>query len=186
MSIARTIGELYHMIFKTLQLTARARQHDADAFTQLIDIYKKDLYTTAVAILHGDNDAADAIQDAILTSWEKIPTLQQDRYFKTWLIRILINKCYDILDQRMDCSDIELCPEEEAPDDYNLELKEALSVLDERYRLPVVMFYWQGYSAKEIAGILGIPIETVRTRIKRGRARLADWYDDERKENDDE
>jgi RNA polymerase sigma-70 factor (ECF subfamily) len=58
-----------------------------------------------------------------------------------------------------------------------LELKEALGKLEEKYRVIIVMFYWQGYSIDEIARVLDIPANTVKTRLKRGRERLARYYE---------
>ena len=127
------------------QLVRRAKKRDPDAFTELMQLHEKDMYRTASAILPQDADIADAIQETILTVWEKIDTLQKNRYFKTWMIRILINKCKDILrsGRRMIC--VEELPEQAAKDtveaEANLEWKEALWGLDEKYRLIVVLFY---------------------------------------------
>ena len=81
---------------KRTDLIARARERDPDAFTELMQMYMKDMYRVAVAILMQDDDAADAVQDTILTCWEKLSVLREDRFFKTWMTRILIHKCYDI------------------------------------------------------------------------------------------
>ena len=96
------------------QLVRRAKKRDPDAFTELMQLHEKDMYRTASAILLQDADIADAIQETILTVWEKIDTLQKNRYFKTWMIRILINKCKDILrsGRRMIC--VEELPEQAA------------------------------------------------------------------------
>lgn len=122
------------------------------------------MYRTASAILPQDADIADAIQETILTVWEKIDTLQKNRYFKTWMIRILINKCKDILrsGRRMIC--VEELPEQAAKDtveaEANLEWKEALWGLDEKYRLIVVLFYAEGLRTAEIGNYCSCP--TVR------------------------
>lgn len=96
------------------QLVRRAKRRDPDAFTELMQLHEKDMYRTASAILSQDADIADALQETILTCWEKIDTLQKNRYFKTWMIRILINKCKDILrsGRRMVC--VGELPEQEA------------------------------------------------------------------------
>ena len=95
------------------QLVRRAKKRDPDAFTELMQLHERDMYRTASAILSQDADIADAMQETILTCWEKIDTLQKNRYFKTWMIRILINKCKDILrlGRRMVC--VEELPEQE-------------------------------------------------------------------------
>lgn len=159
------------------QLVRRAKKRDPDAFTELMQLHEKDMYRTASAILPQD---ADAIQETILTVWEKIDTLQKNRYFKTWMIRILINKCKDILrsGRRMIC--VEELPEQAAKDtveaEANLEWKEALWGLDEKYRLIVVLFYAEGLRTAEIGKLLQLPDSTVRTRLARGREQLARYY----------
>lgn len=77
-------------------VTKYLKEKDPDAFTKLMQFYMKDLYRVALAILMNDEDASDAIQDTILACWEKIHTLRQTSYFRTWMTRILIRKCYDI------------------------------------------------------------------------------------------
>ena len=161
-------------------LVRRAKKRDPDAFTELMQLHEKDMYRTASAILPQDADIADAIQETILTVWEKIETLQKNRYFKTWMIRILINKCKDILrsGRRMIC--VEELPEQAAKDtveaEANLEWKEALWGLDEKYRLIVVLFYAEGLRTAEIGKLLQLPDSTVRTRLARGREQLARYY----------
>lgn len=78
-------------------LIKRAQKHDDQAFVELIELVKQDMYKTARSYLHKQEDIADAIQETIITCYENIDRLKQPKYFKTWLIRILINKCNDIL-----------------------------------------------------------------------------------------
>lgn len=162
---------------ETENLVKKAKQKDPDAFTELMQLYLKDMYRTALAILMNDEDVADAIQDTILACWEKIQTLKSPRYFKTWMTRVLINYCYKI---RKNAGNTGLLEEYEEPavyDVYNLELKEALASLDEKYRIIMTLFYSEGYRISEIAGMLNIPKSTVQTRLKRGREKLArDYY----------
>lgn len=78
-------------------LVKRAMNHDVDAFVELMEKNTASMYKVARAFLHNDDDIADAIQDTILTCLEKIGTLREPKYFKTWMIRILINHCNIIL-----------------------------------------------------------------------------------------
>lgn len=78
---------------------ARA-EGNKEAFTQLIGQYRNDLYKIGKAILGNDEDIADAMQETILKCWQKLDTLKKAEYFKTWLVRILINNCNEILRQR--------------------------------------------------------------------------------------
>ena len=159
------------------KLIKKAQGHNPDAFTELIQLYLKDMYRTAVAILMNDEDAADAIQDTILTCWEKIDTLRESKYFKTWITRILINKCYSIRKQRENKVPFDECEEMTACEVQNEELHEMLSVLEERYRVSMMLYYGQGYKTGEIVQLLHIPKSTVQTRIARGREKLAAYYE---------
>lgn len=167
---------------ETDNLVRKARRRDPNAFTELMQLYMKDMYRVALAILMNDEDTADAIQDTILVCWEKIHTLRHIQYFKTWMTRILINKCYKIRKSTENLEELEEYEEPSACDEYNLELKEALTLLDEKYRIVVMLFYSEGYHIEEIAKILSIPKSTVQTRLHRARKKLArDYYGIERK-----
>ena len=84
------------MVSETEYLVKKAKRQDPDAFTQLMQIHMKEMYRVALSILMNDEDAADAIGDTILACWEKIGSLKETAYVRTWMIRILMNKCYDI------------------------------------------------------------------------------------------
>ncbi len=157
-------------------LIKKAKRREPDAFSQLMQLYMKDMYRIALAILMNDEDVADAIQDTMLTCWEKIHSLKQIEYFKTWMTRILINKCYDICKKRETAISLEDYEEPAREDNYNLELKEALATLNEKYRIVLTLFYSESYHIDEIARILKIPKSTVQTRLQRGREKLAKNY----------
>ena len=82
------------------RLVLQAQKRDKDAFVTLIGLYRESMYQIAYAILKNNEDAADAMQDTILICWEKIDTLRHARYFKTWITRILINRCNRLYSQR--------------------------------------------------------------------------------------
>ena len=159
-----------------MNLIQTAKDRDPDAFTTLMQQYMKDMYRVAIAILMHDEDAADAIQETILDCWERIGTLRENRYFKTCLTRILINNCYDIRKRRENFAPMEEYEPPAAEDSYNLELKEALAALDEIYRIPMLLYYGQGWKTKEIAELLHVSISTIQTRLARGREKLAVYY----------
>ena len=135
---------------ETEKLVEKAKRKEPDAFTELMQLYMKDMYKVALAILMNDEDAADAIQDTILVCWEKLDTLKYARYFKTWMTRILIHKCYKL---RKEARNVERLEEYEEPavyDEYKIELMEALASLDEKYRIIMTLFYSEGYHIHEI------------------------------------
>ena len=133
-----------------------------------------DLYKVAKAILKNDDDVSDAMQETALTCWEKIDTLKKDKYFKTWLTRILINHCNAICRQRK-----KTVSQEEAGEAWyqeneflSLEWREFLDCLDEKYRAIVLLYYVQGFTTREIAAILDTNESTVRSRMQTARGKL--------------
>lgn len=158
-------------------LIQKAKMKDPDAFTELMKSQMQSMYRTAIAILMNDDDAADAIQDTLLICWEKLNELKVDKYFKTWLTKILVNNCYGILRKKGQIIYTDELPERAGEENAsNIEWKEALSALDEKYRTVLVLFYSEGLHTKEIAKILRITDSAVRTRLSRGREQLAEYY----------
>ena len=153
-------------------LLNKAVVHDADGFTEAVTSLIPLMYKTARGILWSDEDIADAIQEAILTCWEKREQQIKPGAFRAWVIRVLINCCYDIIRATKRCTTI---PENAAYSESGYEKAEwelLISNIEEPYRLPLLLHYAGGFRTKEIAGILNIPDATVRTRLKRGREKL--------------
>ena len=163
-------------------LISKAKKHDKAAFQQLIEQHEKAMYQMAKSILKNDDDAADAMQETIMTCWEKIDTLKKDRYFKTWLIRILINNCNAIFKQRMRSIEEGIPEVWDQEEGYsNVEWESFLHCLDEKYRIIIMLYYVQGFKTREIADILQINENTVRGRLVKARNKLEKQYinDDE-------
>ena len=148
---------------------------DKTEFTAAVLDAEPTLYRVAKAMLGSEHDCADAAQQAILRAWEQLGTLKKPRYFKTWLTRILINECSAMLRLRQRLAPYE--PEKAAaipapaPEDHS-DLYAALLALDEKYRLPVVLYYLEGFKTREIASMLGVPEGTVKTRLRTAREKL--------------
>lgn len=131
------------------------------------------MYHTAYAILQNDSDCADAVQDAIFKAYKSLGSLKNPEYFKTWIIRILVNTCYSQLKSRKyteDIEDMESIPGQTAEDDYSkTELMLEIAAMDEKYRVPLMLYYMDGFTAEEIASSLGITSAAVRKRLSRAR-----------------
>lgn len=155
-------------------LIQRARGKDADAFAELIQRHMQSMYKTAWAMLGNDADVADVIQETILTCYEKLGHLKTDAYFYTWMIRVLINKCNDLLRKRSRLQLTEEPMEIPVMDDAfeNAEWKEVLMALDEKYRVVVLLYYIEGLSTVDISKVLGLSESAVRSRLSRARKRL--------------
>ena len=135
---------------------------------------EKSLYRVAKSILHNDEDCADAIQSAILNAFDKLDALKQEKYFNTWLTRILINECYLMIRSRREqVSYEEYMENQEQPGTWG-EVYMAVMELEELYRMPFVLHYIEGYSVKEVASILEISVSNVKVRLSRARGRLQD------------
>lgn len=137
---------------------------------------ERQLYSTAKSILFSDQDCADAIQETIVKAFSKIDTLRNDKYARTWLIRILINECYSVV--RKSSKFVPLEEFEERPEmgtekdrDYS-ELYKAVNSLKEELRLPVILYYIEDFNVKEIAQILEISEGAVQKRLARARGKL--------------
>ena len=130
------------------------------------------MYCIARSYLRCEADCEDALQSALLRAWEKRNTLREERYFRTWLTRILINSCKETLRRQRRESPSADFPEAAAPQGGDPALWESLRALDEKYRIIVVLHYRDGYSVREIASILRVPESTVKTRLFRARQQL--------------
>ena len=161
------------------KLVLQAKKHDKEAFVKLVGNYQVSMYKTAIAILQNDEDAADAIQETILICWEKIGSLRNAKFFKTWMTRILIHRCYAIYNENkrtvtaddfpdvMDCSD-----------KYGeIEWQEMLGFLNEKQRIVVELYYGQQFKIREIAGALQIGQSAVKSRLQSARKTLEQFYE---------
>ena len=156
-----------------MSLIEKAKNKDPDAFDQLMRAQLQSMYRIAISMLQNEEDAADAIQETVLKCWQKIGQLKSDEYFQTWLTRILINQCKDILKSRKKYVFVEDIPEIVHEDNYfTNEWKELLRSLNEKYRVVMELYYVEGFSTKEIAEMLHITDMNVRSRMARGRKHL--------------
>lgn len=144
-----------------------------DDFTvQILDM-KKTLYHIACGILRSEADREDAVQECILKAWEKRDSLKSDTAFKAWVTRILVNECYDICRRSGKVIVLDELPETPVADNNDdRELRDLIMEMDEIYRMPIILFYIEGFSIKEISKILRIPEGTVKSRLFAGRAKL--------------
>lgn len=159
-------------------LIEKAVQGDVEAFLELMDRNSLAMYKVARAILNNDNDVADAIQNTILSCFEKLHTLKKQEYFKTWLIRILINECNGILRHYRKENLPGEIPETIKQDQSlaEFEFKEMLNLIDEKYRVVLVCYYLEGFKIPEIAELLEINENTVKTRLARAREKIRVLY----------
>lgn len=149
----------------------KAKNGDNEAFLELINENKLNIYRVARGILSNEHDIEDAIQNTIIKAYEKINTLKKNEFFRTWLVRILINECNEIIRKNKRIVSINESNHEEKYNDYyeNIDLTNAINSLSEELRVTTVLFYFEDMSIKDIALILNIPNGTVRSRLSRAR-----------------
>ncbi|MDU4884723.1 MAG: sigma-70 family RNA polymerase sigma factor [Clostridium celatum] len=159
----------------------KAKNGDNEAFLELINENKLNIYRVARGILSNEHDIEDAIQNTIIKAYEKINTLKKNEFFRTWLVRILINECNEIIRKNKRIVSINESNHEEKYNDYyeNIDLTNAINSLSEELRVTTVLFYFEDMSIKDIALILNIPNGTVRSRLSRARKILREIIGDD-------
>ncbi|WP_129596135.1 RNA polymerase sigma factor [Anaerophilus nitritogenes] len=154
----------------------KAKNGDQQAFLSLIDENRLNVYRVARGILKNEEDMKDAIQNTLIKAFENMCTLKKDEYFKTWLIRILINECNETLRKNKRSISLNETMDHinEQYDDYykNMDLIYAIHSLSEELRVTITLFYFEDISVKSISEILEIPQGTVKSRLNRARTKL--------------
>ena len=152
---------------------------DRERFIAEIEACSGMMYRVAWSILRNNADCEDALQESALKAWEKRNRLREDKYFRTWITRILINACYDTQRKRRRTVPLDELSEQPAASAPDPALAMALETLPEKLRLPLVLCYSEGMSYEEAAAALRIPVSTLRGRIHRGKNELRKELDAE-------
>ena len=174
-------------------LISAAKKGDRRAFNQLVVHYQGLAYNVAYRILGDPEAAADATQDAFFSAYRAMPKFRGGS-FKSWLLRIVTNACYDQLrvKQRRPTSSLDDLPVEadhtyyledsaEQPDEFverqelNRFIEAGIATLPPDQRMVLVLSDIQGMSYQEVAEVLNISLGTVKSRLSRGRAKLRDF-----------
>ena len=153
---------------------------DKTEFSKRVMDAEQSLYLVSKVLLFRNADCEDVVQDAILKAYLKRDSLREVKYFKTWLTRIVINECYQFLRRKKQEVSYEgYMALEPAEDERYTELYDAIQRLDVKHKLPIVLYYIEGYSVAEISLTLKVPSGTVKSRLSRGRQMLKDLLESE-------
>ncbi|HEU0168676.1 MAG TPA: sigma-70 family RNA polymerase sigma factor [Chloroflexota bacterium] len=174
-------------------IVARAQQGDGDAIRELIVSQQTYVYSICRGIMHNDADAADTTQDAFMRLLKSLHTYRGETKFTTWLYRLVTNVCLDELRRRghpigsLDLTEGDAAPYEPPdPDPWSQpeqwidaaetasELQGALAQLSTAQRLSLTLFYFDDMRYEDIAQVLDVPLNTVKSHIRRAKDRLAD------------
>jgi len=143
-----------------------------ESVRRALGLYSQSLIKIAFAYLKNTADAEEVAQDVFLAYLQKRPVFENSEHEKAWLIRTTINKCKNMLKAGWFRSrnpvpeDLSYLPKEES------DVLQAVLALDKKYRIPIHLHYYEGYSIQEIATILEAKPATVGTWLARGRALL--------------
>lgn len=170
------------------ELVRRAQGGDRAALGQLIEGQQSYVYSIALSLMRRPEDAADVTQDAFLRLYQSIGTYRGETRFTTWLYRLVTNLGLDALRRRGRHAEAVLDPETgEVPDDDPLvdptrlvdrretaaRVRAALVTLPTAQRLALTLYYFRDLKYEEIAEVLGLPLNTVKAHIRRGKLALA-------------
>ncbi len=164
------------------------REGDPDAFAEIVRRHRDRMWAVALRTLGDPEEAADAVQDALVSAYRAAAGFRGDSAITTWLHRIVVNACLDRARRRSVRRTVPL-PEQEDEEDRNsrdaaisedptdaadlsMDVSAALATLPTDQRAALVLVDLQGYPVDEAAKILGVPTGTVKSRCARGRARL--------------
>jgi RNA polymerase sigma factor (sigma-70 family) len=150
-----------------------------EAFQLAVERYADMVYRVAVHAAPRREDAEDVVQDTYEKLLRTDKRFESEAHLKAWLIRVAINRCHDLC--RAACTkDLELDEgTPAAPSGEDGHVLAAVRALPERYRSAIYLHYYEGYTAAEIGGMLGVPGSTVLTWLARGRGRLHELLKEE-------
>lgn len=158
-------------------IVKRARNGETQALEQLIHMYEIKLYKTARTILDCDDDINEAVQQTIILVYKNINQLKNEKSFGAWMFKILVNKCKDIWNQNSNRNNkiLDLDENQDIPsiekEDYSF-VNDALNKLTDEYKEVTILYYYDGFSVKEISKILNLPQGTIKSRLSRARKKL--------------
>ena len=158
------------MIFKV----KRAQHGDTKAFVELMEENRQAMQRIAFGYFSCEDDVADVMQQTALIVFEKLSTLKNPVYFKTWLIRIHINNCNTLYNTKKSCTVAEELEEGRYLEEYPSEdeFYQLIAGLSEDNRLIFQLYYGEEYTTKEIGRILNMKESTVRSRLHRGKEQI--------------
>lgn len=170
------------------RLIARAQSGDTAAFRDIVEQHSVRAYALALRILRSPSDAEEVAQDAFVRVWSALPGFRGESSFGTWLYRIVARRAFDraqvLKNRRAREQQDEHLPEAAAPEAADADTFEAarlqrlIAALSPAQRAAVTMFYYEGRSVEQVAAILNMPENTVKTHLSRARAALrAAWVD---------
>ena len=168
------------------ELVIKAKKGDKESFTNLILQIKDELYKIAKIRLKNDEDVFDVIQETMILAYKSLKKLKNDQYFKTWIIRILVNECnkfYKLKNSRFEDSydmlDNTIVNTDNTEEKMNFNF--ICNKLNKEDGTIIILYYMQKYTDKEIGQIINMKENTVRTKRTRAKEKLKNIYKEYRR-----
>ncbi len=144
---------------------------DEETFVREVTAMERTLYRVSRSMLRNPCDCADAVQEAIKKAWEK-RSRAEDGYFRAWLMRIVINECHSVQRQKRRLVVMADVPGDIRGEAHDTALRDAISALPEKYRLPLILNCLECFTVAQSARMLQIPEGTVKWRLSKARELL--------------
>lgn len=164
-----------------INLVNKAQQGNDKAFLKLFQKYEEDIYRMAYVYVKNESDALDVVQEVAYRSYKNIRTLKNPNFFKTWLIKIAITCSLDLIRNNKKIVPLNPAFEEfigSDNDDVSLSItiQELLEQLSEDEKSIVLLRFYVGYTFKEIADLLDLPLGTTKSVLYRALSKLRKEY----------
>jgi RNA polymerase sigma-70 factor, ECF subfamily len=165
-------------VARLLNLIKKAQKGNDNAFLTLFQQYEPDIYRIAFVYVKNQSDALDVVQETAYRSFKSIKNLKNPKYFKTWLIRIVISCSIDLLRKQKNV--VQLKPEFEefisgdVNEDIDMEMtvRDLIERLNEDEKGVIILRFYEGLTIKEVSETLDIPLGTAKTVLYRALNKL--------------
>ncbi len=176
-----------------IELINRSINGDQEAFSEMVSRYKRLIFKVIYNMINNEQEVNDIAQEVFLKIYKSLERYNPEYKFSTWAVKIATNYCLDMLRKKR----IETLPIDEVegvsgnidtPETYyidkerNQRIREAVSKLPEKYRLPIILFHQNGLSYEELVKVLNEPMTIIKNRLYRARLMLREKLLTDRKE----
>lgn len=166
-------------------LVVECKQGSRKAQYELYKLYSKAMYNVALRIVGDEAEAADVLQEAFVDAYKRLADFRQETTFGLWMKQIVVNKSISQLRKRkmelvaIDDVDVEAIPDVDDCDEEEIQyqvqqVKRAIQMLPEGYRIVLSLYLLEGYDHEEISHIMKISVNTSRTQFMRAKRKLMD------------
>lgn len=176
---------------ETILLIEQCKKGNQKAQLQIYNLYCEAMFFIACRYLKNEEEAKDTMQEGFLKAFLKIDTTVKDTNFGAWLKRIIINQCIDVLKKKkletisLDDYSLEVIDDDNWDFDVGIskeKIIETIEKLPEKYQLVINLYLIEGYDHVEISEIMGIPVKTSRTHLRRGKLQLQELLKEKKHE----